>query len=103
MKITPGEAGLGPKPLLVAAANAANSATSAGAPATPTPPSNTPFLKIGTPPGFTALGFESFTSGLTVATPRPFCVPSTERAGGIDSPGLKFEESVQPRFVFSMP
>src|SRR5215471_11180327 len=63
---TPGGAGLAPNPAFTAPENAANSATAGGAPATPTPPTRRPFLNKGTPPGLTALGFESLTSALPV-------------------------------------
>src|SRR5216683_1144199 len=103
MNTTPGAAGAGPNPLDVAAAKAAYSATSGATPATPMPPTKLPLRNSGTPPGFTELGSLSFTSALPVAMPRPVAAPLIEREGGTDLPALKFDESVHPRFVFSIP
>lgn len=103
---TPGAgscADVGRKPDCDAPENAANSATSPGGPATPIPPTAWPFLKSGTPPGLTAVSSPSIGSNLPVMIPRPVFAPSRERAGLMDSPGLKLALSGQPRFVFSIP
>src|ERR1051326_3971322 len=50
---------------------AANSETCGVGPTTPTPPTNSPFLNGGTPPGLTALGSLSATSALPVMMPNP--------------------------------
>src|SRR5579872_3790227 len=78
---------------------AANSATSGLTPATPTPPTSTPCLNNGTPPGFTAVGSLSFRSALPVSTPRPGCDPSMDRAGGNAWPGKNVVLNPQPRLV----
>ena len=80
MNTTPGGAGVGPNPLEVAAVKAANSATSEETPATPTPPTTTPSRKIGTPPGFTALGSLSSTWDFPVMIPSPL-PPASESEG----------------------
>ena len=103
MKITPGAAGVGTNPAAMAPLKAAYSATAPDEPATPTPPTTTPFLKRGTPPGFTASGMLSFRSALPVWIPKPGCVPSMERAGGTSLPGMNIVLNPHPRLVFSIP
>src|SRR5580704_1594321 len=95
---TPSVAGFGPLvAIMPAAANATYSATFASANATPIPPTSCPFLKIGTPPGFTAVGTESFASALPVIIPKPGTEPPIVVAGGTaaSSPAAR----LQPRFV----
>ena len=72
-----------------------------GTPVTPTPPTTWPFLKIGTPPGFTAVGSLSSRSAFPVAMPSPGLAPLIVVAGG--TVAARLLEIVQPRFVFSMP
>ena len=98
----PGAAGVGPKPFEMDAVYAANSATSLETPATPMPPTTTPLSKIGTPPGLTAVGSLSYRSALPVAMPRLGEMPSSAVGGAIDWPVRKFDESAQPRLLFSI-
>src|ERR1700685_267310 len=101
-KPTPSVPALGPPiAIMPAAENATYSATFVSANATPIPPTSCPFLKIGTPPGFTAVGTESFTSALPVITPKPGTEPPIVVAGG--TVALKPAARLQPRFVFSIP
>src|SRR4051794_11108430 len=103
---TPGggsSAAVGRNPACEAPENAANSATSAVVLTTPIPPTANPFLKSGTPPGFTAEGLLSSTSALPVITPSPGFTPLMEREGSTLCPAKNEALNGHPRFVFSIP
>src|ERR1700723_2852504 len=99
---TPSVAALGPLiAIMPAAAYATYSAVSGSAATTPTPPTSCPFLKIGTPPGFTAVATLSFKSALPVTIPYPGDAPASVVAGGTIASMLAAR--LQPGLVFSMP
>ena len=99
---TPSVAALGPPiAAIAAAANATYSDVSGSADTTPIPPTSSPFLKMGTPPGFTAVGTVSFKSALPVVIPKPGEAPPIVVAGG--TVALNPAARVHPRFVFSIP
>src|SRR5580658_3570385 len=101
-KPTPSVAALGPLIAIIpAAAYATYSAVSGSAATTPTPPTSCPFLKIGTPPGFTAVVTLSFKSALPVMIPYSGDVPAIVVAGGTIA--SKLIARLQPRLVFSIP
>src|ERR1700723_61024 len=90
-----------PNAAIAAAANATYSEVLASPDTTPIPPTSWPFLKIGTPPGFTAVGCVSFKSALPVVIPNPGEVPPIVFAGG--TVALNPTARVHPRLVFSIP
>src|ERR1700722_6642597 len=99
---TPSVVVLGPPVATIpAATNATYSARLLSASATPIPPTSCPFLKTGTPPGFTAVGIVSLISALPVVIPKPGLAPEIVVAGG--TVALRLAARLQPRFVFSMP
>src|ERR1700690_4316911 len=99
----PGSGTTGIKPGTFAPEKAAYSATSIVAATTPIPPTASPFLKRGTPPGFTAVGSLSYKSAFPVITPRPGLLPLLRVAGGTDCPLRKVVLNEHPRLVFSIP